>query len=94
MNDGHGEEYCLEEVLARSRKILDLSYPHPAQKVSLKDDEDDLPPRPASPTMTMHTKAATEEIYEMFNQPLQSHSTDGDTSEDGEDFGDNSDLSD
>ena len=42
MNDGHGEEYCLEEVLARSRKILDLSYPHPAQKVSLKDDEDDL----------------------------------------------------
>lgn len=62
--------------------------------VSLKDEEDDIPPRPASPTMTMHTKAATEEIYEMFNQPFQSHSTDEDTSEDDQGFGVDSDLSD
>ncbi|KAK9388626.1 Mad3/BUB1 homology region 1-domain-containing protein [Lipomyces mesembrius] len=27
--------------------------------------------RPASPTMTVHTRAATDEIYSMFNQPLK-----------------------
>lgn len=29
LHDEHGEEYCLEEVLARSRHILNKSYPRP-----------------------------------------------------------------
>lgn len=39
--------------------------------------------RPASPTMTMHTKAATEEIYEMFNQPLQNDGSGSSTESNG-----------
>lgn len=27
LNDENGDEYCMEEVLARSRKILDLAFP-------------------------------------------------------------------
>lgn len=52
------------------------------------DADDTISRRPASPTMTMHTKAATEEIYEMFNQPLQ-NSDESDSSSDK--FGDNDD---
>lgn len=36
--------------------------------------------------MTMHTKAATEEIYEMFNQPLQTESFSGSSSEHEEEY--------
>lgn len=63
-----------------------------------------MPRRPASPTMTMHTKAATDEIYEMFNQPLQHHSSsesssdndDGNDGDDGDDddFNDHSEMDD
>lgn len=43
LHDENGEEYCLEEVLARSRKILDLVYPLEKPKtqtstISLADD--------------------------------------------------------
>lgn len=31
--DENGDEYCLEEVLARSRKILDKAYPLDVPKV-------------------------------------------------------------
>lgn len=43
------------------------------------------PKPPRSPTMTMHTKAATEEVYEMFNQPLK----DADNSDDSDAYSDN-----
>lgn len=34
--------------------------------------------RPASPTMTMMTRAATDDVYEMFNQPLQADNSSSD----------------
>ncbi|KAH9909181.1 Mad3/BUB1 homology region 1-domain-containing protein [Xylariomycetidae sp. FL2044] len=37
----------------------------------------------AEPTMTLHTRAATDEIYELFNAPLE-HSTEGHESDDDE----------
>lgn len=51
--------------------------------------------RPASPTMTMHTKAATDEIYDMFNQPLKrtdSCSDGSDANEEDDDFNEASEL--
>ncbi|KAK9454194.1 Mad3/BUB1 homology region 1-domain-containing protein [Dipodascopsis uninucleata] len=42
------------------------------QKMPLKESPDSSSRRrPASPTMTVHTRAATDEIYSMFNQPLK-----------------------
>lgn len=51
--------------------------------------------------MTMHTKAATDDIYEMFNRPLQ-HQSSSDSSSDNDeadeaddgDFNENSELMD
>lgn len=48
----------------------------------------------ASPTMTFHTRAATDEIYSMFNQPLKKPSGDIGSLGGGEDSEDDSDVSD
>ncbi|KAK9447296.1 Mad3/BUB1 homology region 1-domain-containing protein [Limtongia smithiae] len=40
------------------------------QSMPLKDSPE-IRRRPASPTMTVHTRAATDEIYDLFNQPLK-----------------------
>ncbi|PWW75153.1 hypothetical protein C7212DRAFT_198905 [Tuber magnatum] len=37
---------------------------------------------PASPTMTFHTRAATDEIYDIFNQPMKKTSMTGEESDD------------
>ncbi|CAN6627835.1 spindle assembly checkpoint component Mad3p [Trichomonascus vanleenenianus] len=72
--DENGEDYCIEEVLARARRTADAFSRKPESPkshmmtVPLKDSS---PKVPGSPTMTMHTKAATAEIYDMFNQPLK-----------------------
>lgn len=39
----------------------------------------------SEPTMTLHTKAATDDIYDIFNQPLQ-NAHEGDDSDDGDDY--------
>jgi len=45
----------------------------------------------SSPTMTFHTKAATDEIYDIFNQPLKIQPKDADSQEsDDTDFGEES----
>ncbi|GKT41966.1 checkpoint serine/threonine-protein kinase bub1 [Colletotrichum spaethianum] len=51
----------------------------------------DSPSRPklkkrntAEPTMTLHTRAATDEIYEIFNQPIQSNSQEEEEEEEDE----------
>lgn len=50
--------------------------------------------KPASPTMTMMTKAATEEVYEMFNQPLKSdRHSDSEDEEENDVFNDDDDYS-
>ncbi|KAK9484529.1 Mad3/BUB1 homology region 1-domain-containing protein [Lipomyces starkeyi] len=45
--------------------------PLAVQTQPLKDSPTTPRRRPASPTMTVHTRAATDEIYSMFNQPLK-----------------------
>lgn len=40
--------------------------------------------RPASPTMTAFTKAATEDVYDMFNQPLKPDNNDSDDDSDSD----------
>ncbi|KAK9236742.1 Mad3/BUB1 homology region 1-domain-containing protein [Lipomyces kononenkoae] len=45
--------------------------PFTVQTQPLKDSPNNNRRRPASPTMTVHTRAATDEIYSMFNQPLK-----------------------
>lgn len=49
--------------------------------------------RPASPTMTAFTKAATEDVYDMFNQPLKpdNNNSDDDSDSDNSDSDSDSD---
>lgn len=42
--------------------------------------------------MTIHTKAATDEIYEMFNQPLKQTDSCSDGSDNDDDFNEASEL--
>ncbi|KAJ6008110.1 hypothetical protein N7540_012086 [Penicillium herquei] len=44
------------------------------------------------PTMTMHTRAATDEIYDLFNQPLKAETEDASDSVFGSDYEDDDDL--
>ncbi|ODQ66919.1 hypothetical protein NADFUDRAFT_76977 [Nadsonia fulvescens var. elongata DSM 6958] len=106
------EEFCLEEILAKSRRLYKLKPLHtkllkpksiftqsefvttdmkppatPAPTTGSKrtiplDNDSPIPVRPASPTMTMHSKAATNDIYDMFNQPLDGGNNDDDDNDD------------
>ncbi|KAK9322103.1 Mad3/BUB1 homology region 1-domain-containing protein [Lipomyces orientalis] len=58
-------------VLSPLREKDPLFKPLTVQTMPLKDSPDNTRRRPASPTMTVHTRAATDEIYSMFNQPLK-----------------------
>ncbi|KAK9470552.1 Mad3/BUB1 homology region 1-domain-containing protein [Dipodascopsis tothii] len=74
---GEGEEYSFEELRNGARgqqhgrggpSAHALAPATVTTTVSLQDS----PRRPvAEPTMTLHTRAATDEIYSMFNQPLR-----------------------
>lgn len=94
----NGEEFCLEEVLARSRKVYHNIYPRPESTAnnSNSNNKDETVPlkggdtpvkAPRSPTMTLHTKAATDEVYEMFNQPLKEDSDEDSDNENNYDEG-------
>ncbi|KAJ8098356.1 Mad3/BUB1 homology region 1-domain-containing protein [Lipomyces tetrasporus] len=58
-------------VLSPLREKDPLFKPLTVQTMPLKDSPGNSRRRPASPTMTVHTRAATDEIYSMFNQPLK-----------------------
>lgn len=92
-----GREYCLEEVYARSRGLLGKKYPTkpetPKAKTTTIMLKEDSPtrPRPATPTMTLHTKGAMDDIYDMFNQPLGARTDGNSNNDDDEDNNDDND---
>lgn len=49
--------------------------------------ESPVRPHPASPTMTMMTKAATDDVYEMFNQPLKGDDSSSENDDDDDENG-------
>lgn len=71
-----GQEFCLEEVYAKSRGLYGKKYnarpatPKAKTTTIMVKDSSPTRPRPATPTMTLHTKGAMDDIYDMFNQPL------------------------
>ncbi|ODQ64395.1 hypothetical protein NADFUDRAFT_27057 [Nadsonia fulvescens var. elongata DSM 6958] len=91
-----GQEYCLEEVLAQSRQLYNKRYPEKVSgiqhhrvsepyyttTVPLKGSPTLPSPRkrPASPTMTIHSRIATENINDMFNRPLSQGENDSSVS--------------
>ncbi|ODV93297.1 hypothetical protein PACTADRAFT_5085 [Pachysolen tannophilus NRRL Y-2460] len=78
------DEYCLEEILLMSRGLYCVKLAETEifeEKNALNDDILHISPekqpeqnvngsRPPSPTMTMFSRAATDEVLNMFNQPL------------------------
>ena len=75
-----------EEVMEESRapiKVKTVLSPSPNRgKIKRKGQA------PASPTMTFHTRAATDEIYDIFNQPMKKTSMTGEDHEgDGSESG-------
>ncbi|KFX95491.1 hypothetical protein O988_05774, partial [Pseudogymnoascus sp. VKM F-3808] len=62
----HGKGRRIKTMEVNETQIIKtkLSSPSAAKKVKRRVN--------AEPTMTFHTKAATDDIYELFNQPLQS----------------------
>ncbi|KAI5846813.1 Mad3/BUB1 homology region 1-domain-containing protein [Tricharina praecox] len=73
-------------------KIKTVLSPSPNKgKVRRKGRQTTTAAVSSSPTMTFHTKAATDEIYGIFNQPLKLQPKDPDSQEsDGTDFGEES----
>ncbi|KAK9371150.1 Mad3/BUB1 homology region 1-domain-containing protein [Lipomyces kononenkoae] len=60
-----------DHVVQPDLQVQPTMQPFAVQTQPLKDSPDNRRRRPASPTMTVHTRAATDEIYSMFNQPLK-----------------------
>ncbi|KAK2021129.1 hypothetical protein LX32DRAFT_699619 [Colletotrichum zoysiae] len=74
MMDENGAIINKKEGKSKKKKIMEVNETQ-VIKANL-----DSPSRPklkkrntAEPTMTLHTRAATDEIYEIFNQPIQSN---------------------
>ncbi|WDK13951.1 hypothetical protein CGRA01v4_05232 [Colletotrichum graminicola] len=92
MMDENGAIINKKEGRSKKKKIMEVNETQ-VIKANL-----DSPSRPklkkrntAEPTMTLHTRAATDEIYEIFNQPIQSNpqeeeEEDEEDSEDDDDF--------
>lgn len=92
-----GVEFCLEEVYAKSRGLYGKKYnarpatPKAKTTTIMVKDSSPTRPRPATPTMTLHTKGAMDDIYDMFNQPLGGHKHDNKQHDDDNDDDDDDD---
>ncbi|KAI9851196.1 MAG: hypothetical protein M1824_002815, partial [Vezdaea acicularis] len=77
-----------EERQGRSRKLKVMEIKGETQTVQTKLESPHGPKikrkASAEPTMTFHTRAATDEIYDIFNQPLQTPGAFGEEEESGE----------
>ncbi|ODV89061.1 hypothetical protein CANCADRAFT_28450 [Tortispora caseinolytica NRRL Y-17796] len=81
---GDNQEYSPEEIRAKLMGIYDIDFdsseninaeritpPTPtATLANFSLPEDEIVHRPASPTMTLHTRGAKDDIYNMFSAPL------------------------
>ncbi|WQF78071.1 Putative serine/threonine-protein kinase, active [Colletotrichum destructivum] len=89
MMDENGAIINKKEGKSKKKKVMEVNETQ-IIKANL-----DSPSRPkmkkrstAEPTMTIHTRAATDEIYEIFNQPIQSHPEEDDAEEEESDDSD------
>jgi checkpoint serine/threonine-protein kinase len=87
-SDGKSKKIRVMEVKSEPQTVqTKLESPSGPKKAVRKNSSSGN----TEPTMTFHTRAATDEIYSIFNQPLQSnainedHETDGTDAEDDED---------
>lgn len=84
------EEYSFAEILALSRRFALALPPSPAPSpnetftIPLRDDS--LPNRPQSPTITMVSRAATNEVFSMFNAAAHNLHLDDDANEESTNF--------
>lgn len=94
---GKDEEFCLDELVAIERLKKKRQKEEQQRKqnieksltsiiIPLKDeDEDSTLPRPNSPTLTMFSRIATNEVLNMFNSATQLESEDEDDEREKED---------
>ncbi|CAH2355243.1 checkpoint serine/threonine-protein kinase Bub1p [[Candida] railenensis] len=83
------EEFCLDEVIAE-KKLKERRNQHTSSHsiiIPLKNEEDDstLPSRqrPSSPTLTMFSRMANNEVLNMFNDAAQTINDEGEEEEEG-----------
>ncbi|TFB05841.1 Checkpoint serine/threonine-protein kinase BUB1 [Trichoderma ghanense] len=88
--NGVAQEKPREPRAGRRKKIMEVNE---TQIIKAKLDSPSGPKfckkKAAEPTMTIHTKAATDDIYEIFNAPLKPAPVEGD--EAGDDYDDDDD---
>ncbi|OHW95792.1 checkpoint serine threonine-protein kinase bub1 [Colletotrichum incanum] len=92
MMDENGAIINKKEGKSKKKKVMEVNETQ-IIKANL-----DSPSRPklkkrntAEPTMTLHTRAATDEIYEIFNQPIQSNPQEEEEEEEEEEESDDED---
>lgn len=83
-------EFCFDEILAKSRGLTERIYTRPIHTTTIVklNRAGGLNMKDRTQTLTFHTKAATDEVYEMFNQPVGNSVTGHDTLSDEDVYGD------
>ncbi|CAL5874975.1 uncharacterized protein PFLUO_LOCUS9278 [Penicillium psychrofluorescens] len=91
-SQSHDQEGPHESKSGKSRKLKVKEVKGETQTVKMKFDSPTgskvRRKSTAEPTMTIHTRAATDEIYSIFNQPLKAEADDGADSFCGSDYED------